>query len=616
MRVTEERAATPPQQVRCEGCGLANRVAARFCAGCGRAIASTRAELEPDPPATVGGTPLPPPPAPDQGQGLASSATAPPPPPPPGAPPATGPVEVGLPPPPPPGGLPPPPAAPPTTDASPAADAPPAVAPDAGEVTTPAGAGSEAPPASSEHEPPRTETAAAVRRPRWRPGAGPRPLRKRYVYASILLGVVLLVVAVIVLFPRPRFVATSFTMPEVALSGEDVTVSLQLANEGRAAGEHTLTVLVDGQPAQSVTTSLEAGGDEVVEVVIADLAPGTHELVLADGDGLGGVVWVLTAPVFELPEAVISGEDVVVDVLVSNEGPAPVSQELTLVAEDQARTVTGDPQAASLELAGGAEQSVRFVFPALDAGDYELTATIGDWEGPAGDVWVMTPARFEVDGLDVQPDPMDINDSQEATVTTSITNVGEADGTYQLRLELDGELVEERSIDLRGGSSTEEAFPVTITEAGPHELVAGGRTVSFEAYQLERPANGTVLTNQIGGGRNELRITNNFDEDYLVVLARPGEGNPALLSVYVRGGTSHTVYGVRDGTYSTYYAYGTAWCTHHQTFTQGAGHGRYEDDDTFTSSSTSYTWVALTFGITDGPGSPTDWVSADDFPTM
>lgn len=145
-------------------------------------------------------------------------------------------------------------------------------------------------------------------------------------------------------------------------------------------------------------------------------------------------------------------------------------------------------------------------------------------------------------------------------------------------------------------------FPLTITEAGTHEVVAGDVTTSFEAHQLERPANGTVLTNQIGGGRNELRLTNNLDEDYVVILARPGEGEPALLSVYVHSGASHTVSGLRDGTYTAYYTYGTAWCTHNKAFTQDAGYGRYDDDAIFTSSPTTYTWVALEFGITEGPG--------------
>lgn len=394
------------------------------------------------------------------------------------------------------------------------------------------------------------------------------------------------------------------------MSGDDLLVSVDLVNEGRAGGEQELTILVDGTPAQSQTANVEAGAEETVELAIADLAPGTYELRVADWEALVADVWILTTPQFDAPEAVVSGEDVVVGVGVTNEGPASVEHELTLL-------VDGAPaRIADLSLAAGTEETVTFVLDPLAPGTYELTVALADWEGQGPAVWVMTPAAFEIGSVAISPDPMDINDSQEATVTASITNVGEADGTYLLRLELDGDLIEERSIDLRGGTSAEEAFPVTVAEPGGHEVLAGDVSLSFEAFQLERPANGTVLTNQIGGGDNELRITNNFDEDHVVVLARPGEGNPALLSVYVRGGASHTVYGIRDGTYTTYYAYGAAWCTHNQSFTQSAGYGRFEDDDSYTSSPTMYTWVGLEFGITEGPGAPTDWISEEDFPTM
>ena len=428
----------------------------------------------------------------------------------------------------------------------------------------------------------------------------------------MLSAVGLLAVAAVVflLYPRPAFVATAFAAPEVSASGDDLLVTVELVNEGRARGEQELTILVDGTPAESQSVSLDAGAAETVEIAIADLTPGTYELAVADWEELVADVWILTAPQIDAPEAVVSGEDVVVVVGVTNEGPAAVEHELTLL-------IDGTPAwIADLNLAAGTEESVTFALDPLAPGTYDLAVALPDWEGQARPVWVMTPARFEVDFLDVSPDPMDINDSHEATVTTSITNVGEADGTYLLRLELDGETVEERSIDLQGGTSAEETFPVTVSEPGPHEVAAGDVAVTFEAYQLERPANGTVLTNQIGGGRNELRITNNFDEDHVVVLTQPGEGNPALLSVYVRGGSSHTVYGIRDGTYTTYYAYGTAWCKHNQTFTQSAGYGRFEGDDTYTSSSTMAWVVALEFGITEGLGSPTDWVSEHDFPTM
>lgn len=599
MSVTRLESSAEPLHVRCSGCGHLNRDSASFCEGCGRPTTSARADLATDQQSTVGEALLLPPPVADQRLSIASSAAALPPPP--TVPPSKGMADVVLPPPPPLG------------------HGPSPSAPDVGQASTSRGSDIPAPPAPNEHESrPRGRIIASFRwlTTRLQPGEGPRSPRTKYVFAAIALGAAVIAVAAIMFYLRPTIETTAVTMPEVALSGEDVTVSVDLVNQGRAVDEHTVTVLVDGQPAESATTSLEAGSDENVDVTIGDLEPGTHELALADSDEFGGIVWVMTAPVFDIPDAVDSGEDVVVDVQVTNAGPDTVSQEVALVAGRlyQSGQVAANPQTARLDLQAGAEQSVQFVFPALDPGDYQLTATIGDWKGPAGSVAVLAPARFEVEFVDVAPNPMDVNDSQEATITAGISNVGDDEGTYALRLELDGETIEERTIDLQGGTSTEEAFLVAVSKPGAHEVAVGDVTVGFEAYQLERPANGTVLTNQISGGRNELRITNNFDEDHVVVLTKPGEGNPALLSVYVRGGASHTVYGIRDGTYTTYYTYGADWCTHNQAFTEGVGYGRYEDDNTFTSSATSYAWVALEFGIAEGPGSPTSSVSEDAFP--
>ena len=67
---------------------------------------------------------------------------------------------------------------------------------------------------------------------------------------------------------------------------------------------------------------------------------------------------------------------------------------------------------------------------------------------------------------------------------------------------------------------------MTAPEPVAHAVVAMDMTVSFEAHQLGRTANGTVLINQIGARDNEWRITNNFDENHLVVLIPTGRRQP------------------------------------------------------------------------------------------
>lgn len=68
---------------------------------------------------------------------------------------------------------------------------------------------------------------------------------------------------------------------------------------------------------------------------------------------------------------------------------------------------------------------------------------------------------------------------------------------------------------------------------------------------------------------------NNGTSDALV-LANPGSGQPALLNVYVHTPASRMIGNLRDGTLVVYYAVGTDWCTHFNTFTRDATYGRFD----------------------------------------
>jgi hypothetical protein len=309
----------------------------------------------------------------------------------------------------------------------------------------------------------------------------------------------------------------------------------------------------------------------------------------------------------DVPETVVAGDAIPVSAQMANEGRAAAEEELTV-------RVDGQPLAATtVDLEPGEAGTVTVTVPELSAGTYEIT--LEGWDELSRTVWVMTPATFEVDAVTVSPSPMDINESDEATVLVLISNTGEADGSHTLELELDGEVVDERTVDgVPGGASAEESFEVTVDGPGTHEVTVDGRTVSFEVYELERPANGTVLHNEIGGGANQLVIRNNADRDVVVVLASPGVDEPALLRVYVHAESSHTVSGIRDGTYATYFVHGADWSMHHGEFTADALYGQFDTPDVFESPGSTYTVVTVEFGVTEGEGAPSQWLAPEDFP--
>ncbi len=314
------------------------------------------------------------------------------------------------------------------------------------------------------------------------------------------------------------------------------------------------------------------------------------------------------ANAFDVPESITSGEDALVTVDLANEGLLGGDCDLTILIDEQ------PVQTKTVKLAAGANQRVEISIPDLPPGTYDLV--LADWEGLAGELWVKTLSDFTVESVNVSPNPLDIAKSSNATVRVSVSNAGETGGDYNLSVTLDGASVADRSVFVEGGSTTEESFDISIDGAGDREVAVNGVTADLSVYKIERPGNGKVFVNKLTGGSNQMKIINNFADDYIVVLTAPGEGKPALLSVYVKSKSSTTVKGIKSGTYSVLYAYGANWDSFRKQFTDRVGYGRFETDSKYTSSSSQYTIFTYTFGATGGAGVPTSDVNANDFPTF
>lgn len=317
--------------------------------------------------------------------------------------------------------------------------------------------------------------------------------------------------------------------------------------------------------------------------------------------------FVVTA--MRVPDGIVQGEEAAVELDVANEGWFGGETELivTLDGED----------AETLVVRLGAGENDTFEVPISTRripGHYKLG--VAGWEELGGDFWVMKPASFEIADVWVSPEWLDFAKEKAATVYVSVANVGEAGGNETLRVELDGAVIEERDVYVDGGYEVEEAFAITVSQPGPCEISVNGVCVDLEVYNLARPANGTVLVNSLKGGANQIKIVNNDSRDVVLILAAPGEGQPALVAVYVHAGATFTLKGVKSGTYTYYYQEGTDWCTHRKAFTSDSSYGRFEQNSTLTSSGRSYTVSTVTFGLTSGEGSATESVPEASFPPL
>ena len=83
----------------------------------------------------------------------------------------------------------------------------------------------------------------------------------------------------------------------------------------------------------------------------------------------------------------------------------------------------------------------------------------------------LIPASFTITDLAVEPEEVEIGD--EVTISATVTNVGEAEGSYPVVLEINGVEEDTQTVMLAGGASTVVEFIVTRADKGTYNAQVG-----------------------------------------------------------------------------------------------------------------------------------------------
>ncbi len=173
------------------------------------------------------------------------------------------------------------------------------------------------------------------------------------------------------------------------------------------------------------------------------------------------------------PEICLCGDPVVASATLVNSGNAKgdyVAELLVNGAVEQTQTFTVEP---------GASQSLSFTLTKSEPGSYvvkleELTASLTVEKS-------VKPAEFEVVGLDIAPNRVAVGG--EATITITIENVGEAEGTYKGILLLDGTVHHTTDVTLAGGAAKSVSVVASKDSPGSYKIEIGGREAILEVIQ-------------------------------------------------------------------------------------------------------------------------------------
>jgi hypothetical protein len=320
-----------------------------------------------------------------------------------------------------------------------------------------------------------------------------------------------------------------------------------------------------------------------------------------------------------VPGEAVSGNPIFVTAVVENYGGAGGKYDLTVFVEGE---VAGK---GSLMLAAGSKETAAIILPGdYEPGYYRIGLGVGPLQimldGFEERIRILKPAEFVTGHINLEPPQMNIG--EETTVRVKILNVGEAEGTQAVSLIVDGAVEQTKQLSLKGESSEEISFRLTVQEPGRYTLSVNGLSEILEVFKIERPDNGTVLVNEITGGYGRLTVKNNRATDAVVVMTCPDDFQSTLLAVYIRSKCTVHVGGIEDGSYILHFSEGYDWDSYSKRFTRTVSHSRFESKDLFVTNhhDTGYTYTILSveFGIKgriDDPAAVKP-VDADQFPQL
>jgi len=97
----------------------------------------------------------------------------------------------------------------------------------------------------------------------------------------------------------------------------------------------------------------------------------------------------------------------------------------------------------------------------------------------------LAPAVFTSSSLSISP--LEVDTGQTVTISISVANTGEEEGSYTVTLKLNGVVEETREITLAGGSSETVTFTTAKDEAGTYSVDIDGLTGSFTVREVAPP---------------------------------------------------------------------------------------------------------------------------------
>jgi hypothetical protein len=261
--------------------------------------------------------------------------------------------------------------------------------------------------------------------------------------------------------------------PAIAVVGDSLRVSVNVSNIGGVNGEYLAVLFLDGAQIQTQTVKLDAGAEQQIQFTITSQTEGTHTVSIGNLQAsfvLAGKLGLSDLAINRTVAAV--GEPIGITVKVTNKVAQTEPYSLTLLVNGSTvQTKTGQVDA---------NQATNVLFEVVEQVEGTYQFSVGSLNGsftitPAAPP--AKPADFLVSKLIIDPDIA--QPGMVVNVTATVSNMGEATGTYAVNFTVNGELKGTQTVELAGGESKTVSFSVTETAKGTYTIMVGNVTSSL-----------------------------------------------------------------------------------------------------------------------------------------
>lgn len=404
---------------------------------------------------------------------------------------------------------------------------------------------------------------------------------------QILIGLGIGAACALVVFAALFFIGetsvTAMSLSGDALLGSDVQMNVTVHNAGLLPAKYSAVLLADGEKAASQEISLAPGEQQTVKIPVSGLSLGAHTI---EAGGAKADIKVLKPASYTVksldiePKDVKPGDDVTVTAVIDNSGDVQGNFVSALLLDQQnAATV-------SAQIGPGGEQTVTSTLKAVARGSH--TVGLGS---ASSQFKALAPAEIQLRSFSLASTYAQPGQAVDATVI--LENIGDADGTYHLKIMSGDAVYSEQDVAVSASATETVHVNVSGDKAGSYVFIVGDQRRMLQIVQITRPKTGSLLVKKANGGVCYITVENGYPVDMVLTLVSSSNPTTPVLMVYVRAGEKSGKIKVKNGTYLIYYTYGTDMDSASRRFIGDPNYGVFDDTLTLKTYKT-YSWYYVT----------------------